>query len=614
MSELEEQARNRGIFIAGWEIMEDELRFVLMLRGDPKTCEEFATEVEAGLFELLKELFGLSIKKLVVSSVTDVTPPPEVLTDLRLELKKIHDFQNIFHHLGEEITVHRFQQILKEKGQITEDSQTNLLIQLSLFEEDLETGILRLSPLGHGVQPFFSDIFTLQQELTDVLQVDFTFPLLFLLDYSEGTLTRTKLLELSLLLLQQEFEILEAALDFLMKESYIQSISDENLTLTKIGTEALKQFLTITKAISEEQKGHNIISKAFDAIDDQVQYVIKRSGAVEAFTFGKILESLIRGGVEYDVSLSTVDALSDLFGLSDVIGADELVSSIKRKLIEHDPTREQAERYSFYVNTHAYLSWQIDGRLVPFDRSSLEKRLIIRWFSIPDFSYSGSVVNSLTSKIYDAIRSLHEPILPYWSERGKDLPVELESGLISRLIDYIVSKAIPILAQIPHKSTSNINETIYQLPPEEDAVWDTIRPIVLNEIAAGLTDLKRAQEFLDGEIVRSAADFFKKGALRVLSILLLLLNTFPGLGFLSCASLLQEHARKLRINPTSLIKKRFGEVELPRLLRSLEEFARRSMQVYMLRERSLEMKRTDFENVIRFGINLSERLLAQIGL
>ena len=92
MNDLEKKSRTRSIFIAGWETMEDELRFVLMLRGDFEKCEQFATEVEAGLADLLKNLFGLRIKKLVVSRVTDVTPPPEILTDLRLELKKIYDF------------------------------------------------------------------------------------------------------------------------------------------------------------------------------------------------------------------------------------------------------------------------------------------------------------------------------------------------------------------------------------------------------------------------------------------------------------------------------------------------------------------------------------------
>jgi len=612
MSEVEEQARNRGIFIAGWEIMEDELRFVLMLRGDPETCVKFANYVEAGLGELLKDLFGLTIQKLVVSPVTDVTPPPEVLTDLRLELKKIYDFQRIFRLLGEDVTAHRFQQILQEKGRKTDDEHTQLLVQLALFEEEAETEVIRLSPLGQGVQKFFSDILSIHSALSDVLQVDCTFPFLFLLEYFEGKLTEAKLLELSMLLLQHELEILEEALRFLVAENYLHR-SEGNLTVTEKGTAALTQFSTVVRAIVEEQKGHNVVSKAFDSIDGRVKYVIKRSGTVEAFTFGRILESLIRGGVEYDVSISTVDALSDLFGLSDVVGADEIVSSIKRKLTEHDPTRERAERYSLYVNTHAYLSWRVDGRLIPFDRSVLERRLISRWFSLPNYSYSGSVVKTLSNKIYDAIRSFHEAIIPYWSGSGKELPIELPTDLICRLIDYIVSRAIPVLARFPKEPTTAIDESFYKLVREGDSSWATIKPIVLDEIETGREDLKRAREFLDGELVRSAAHIFKKGAYKFLSSMLLLLNAFPGLGFLSCASLLQEHARKLRKKPTDLIQKRLDETEPLKLLRSLEEFARRSMQVYMLLERTLEMKRTDLENVIRFGINLSEKLLERLG-
>ena len=96
MINLEDKAQARHIFIAGWEVMEDELRFVLMLRGDPEACELFVNDVETELGKILRDQFGISIRKLVVSRVTDVTPPPEDLTNLRLDIKKIHDFQRIF--------------------------------------------------------------------------------------------------------------------------------------------------------------------------------------------------------------------------------------------------------------------------------------------------------------------------------------------------------------------------------------------------------------------------------------------------------------------------------------------------------------------------------------
>lgn len=612
MTDLEGQARDQGIFIAGWDVMEDELRFVLMLRGEPEKCEKFVDNLETRLVELLKVQFGIGIRKLVLSRVTDATPPPEVLTDLRLDVKKIFDFQGIFQILGDDITAQVFQQVFREKKRKPGDKITKRLFQLGLFEEDSETGVIYPSPLGFGVQKCLSDILAIYIALSEVLKVDCSFSLLYLLESLERRVSEEKLLELAMLLLQLEPESLEEALHFLIAEKYVGTQRDGTLRATEKGTEALAQFSTIVGAITEVQKGHNVVSKAFDSIDGRVKYVVKRSGLVEAFTFGRILESLIRGGVEYDISLSTVDALSDLFGLSDVVGADEIVSSIKRKLTEHDSTRERTEHYSFYVNTHAYLCWRVEDRLIPFDRPLLEKQLISRWFTLPNFSYSSSVVKTLTSKIYDGIRGLHEAIIPNWAGGGTDLPIELPTDFVCGIIDYTVSRAIPVLAHFPSKRTVELGEPIYQLTQDGELLWANIKSIILDEIQTGLEDFKKAQEFLNGELVRYAAHNFQKGAFKLLSNLLLLINAFPGPGFLSCASLLQVQARKLRTKPTDFILNRSGETNSLKLLRSLEEFARRSMQIFMLQEGSLEAKRTDLENIVRFGINLSEKLLKRL--
>ncbi|MFQ6123258.1 MAG: hypothetical protein ACE5R6_01445 [Candidatus Heimdallarchaeota archaeon] len=612
MTELEVQARNQGIFIAGWDVMEDELRFVLMLRGKAEKCEEFIDYIETQLIKLLKINFGLGIRKLVVSRVTDATPPPEVLTDLRLDVKKIFDFQRIFQTLGEDVTVRVFQQVFQEKKQNANKEIIKRLIILGLFEEDPETGMIYPTPVGFGVQKFLPNIRGINETLQDVLKVDCSFSLLYLIESLERRTTEEKLLELAMLLFQLEPKSLEEALHFLEAEKFVCIQRDETLRVTEKGTEAFARFSTLMDAITEEQKEHNVVSKAFNSIDSRVKYVVKRNGTVEEFTFGRILESLIRGGVEYDISFSTVDALSDLFGLSYVVGAYEIVTSIKRKLTEHDSTRERTEHYSFYVNTHAYLCWRVDDRVIPFDRPLLEKQLVKRWFTLPNFAYSSSVVKTLTSKIFDGIRGLHEAIIPNWVGGSTDLPIELPTDFILGIIDYIVSRAIPVLAHFPHKRTAKLGEPIYQLTHDRELLWSNITSIIRDEIQTGLEDFKKAQKLLSEELVHYAAHYFQKGTFKLLSNLLIFLNAFPGLGFLSCASLLQVQARKLRADPTSFILYRSREIDSQKLLRSLEEFARRSMQIYMLQERSLEAKRTDLVNIVRFGINLSEKLLKKL--
>ena len=610
MINLEDKARAHHNFIEGWEVMEDELRFVLMLRGDPEACELFVNDVETELGTVLRNQFGISINKLVVSRVTDVTPPPDDLTNLRLDIKKIQNFQRIFYFLQNETNAQKFRNLLLEIGQMVENEYSDTLNELALYDKEYDTGALKLTPLGYGVQKFVSDIIATHQMLNHILQVDCTFPLLFLLESLEEKRSESKTLELSILLLQNEPEIIEEALHFLKAENFIQLTSNNGLIASDIGTTTLKQFMSLVNMITEEQKAHNVISKAFESIDERVKYVIKRSGTVEAFTFGKILESLIRGGIEYDTSLTTVDALSDLFGYNDVVGANEVVASIKRKLNEHDLTHERAERYNFYVNTHTYLSWNDNGRIVPFDHSRLEKVLISRWFSLPNYTFSGSVINGLASKIYDAIRSFHAVIIPYMSDNSEDLPIELPPDFVCQIIDYIVLKAIPVLEHIPRKSkTSSINESIYQLTYEDDLIWKTLKPIIIEGLTTGLVALKRSHELFLGVLLRTSVQSFRKGAYKILSNSLMLLNAYPGLGFSSCATLLQVQIRKLLVNPPDHIKQRLGILDHLNLLKSLDELARRSMQVSMIQERNLNMKRIDIENVIRFGINLSQKLL-----
>lgn len=278
------------------------------------------------------------------------------------------------------------------------------------------------------------------------------------------------------------------------------------LTLDRNLEKFWRDLNEIVTLLERNSYGKGVLEKVFEKIDEKVDFIILGNGDLSSFSSLKILESLVKAGIDMSKCIRVVDKLYER-KIDRIVSSREIASNIVNILNILYPSILLSAKYDFYINTRKYL--YIEGGK-PFTYRNIRKMVEDRWFKKISLKPISSVVDEIIENIYDSIRDIYLSSSPwlYLSRKNIEIPLDL----IGKVIDENIRTSMQYVDQLLYKDKIQImNDILGKINTYIDRVKFIKKVVKLNETLS---------QILLNKIKYMVYDFS--------SILLICLNIIPG--------------------------------------------------------------------------------------
>jgi len=449
--------------ILGWKILEDELKFYLILEGP--SAEKINKSVEF-ITEKLKRIFneyGAKIDKILTSFIEDITYDPVK----ELECAKVFSIIEYFQKLASVIK--------RNKKTIKDLCKTPLNLSpkdLHKVHELIDSKILRvdnsrvnLTNLGISICSKIDEIFELLEKYSHI-PFDKK-PILQILYIVQKYNLRNvdKIIEkICLLSTIKTIDLIETIK--LLEELKILKVTDEHeIHITAMGSNIIEDFLDFLNNLEKSIKERAIryMQELFSELNSTIGYIALRNGNVSKFSFEKILYSLINAGINPNTSISTIDELSNSLFYREFINEIELVDAIVSSVNRRDPTGESAAKYIFYINTRDFIKIEDGEKNYPFTRTLIQQMILDEINkNIPELVVPEKFLHDLVEVVYEGIRKIFNLPIDILQLNPLHFSYTIRKDVIQSLIKNILPNYFPLYSQLLSEKSENIRKKFFE--------------------------------------------------------------------------------------------------------------------------------------------------------
>jgi len=471
-----------GVKILDWNMNEDELKLNMVLIG-PKNIINVLNNIHKIFSNLLKR-YDIKIINIVNSELKFLDINPSFIKSM---LNLWDTYIEIF-------------KLIREKGwKIFFDNKfKDKFIKLGLIDYNLN-----LTTRGESLKHFRKRIDKFIQKYHILLGLNKNKLIILSALYFMNNRDINSFLNL-IGLLYPEINVIEI-LDELRNNGTIH-ISRNMLTLDRNLEKFWRDLNEIVTLLERNSYGKGVLEKVFEKIDEKVDFIILGNGDLSSFSSLKILESLVKAGIDMSKCIRVVDKLYER-KIDRIVSSREIASNIVNILNILYPSILLSAKYDFYINTRKYL--YIEGGK-PFTYRNIRKMVEDRWFKKISLKPISSVVDEIIENIYDSIRDIYLSSSPwlYLSRKNIEIPLDL----IGKVIDENIRTSMQYVDQLLYKDKIQImNDILGKINTYIDRVKFIKKVVKLNETLS---------QILLNKIKYMVYDFS--------SILLICLNIIPG--------------------------------------------------------------------------------------
>ena len=471
-----------GVKILDWNMNEDELKLNMVLIG-PKNIINVLDNIHKIFSNLLKR-YDIKIINIVNSELKFLDINPSFIKSM---LNLWDTYIEIF-------------KLIREKGwKIFFDNKfKDKFIKLGLIDYNLN-----LTTRGESLKHFRKRINKFIQKYHILLGLNKNKLIILSALYFMNNRDINSFLNL-IGLLYPEINVIEI-LDELRNNGTIH-ISRNMLTLDRNLEKFWRDLNEIVTLLERNSYGKGVLEKVFEKIDEKVDFIILGNGDLSSFSSLKILESLVKAGIDMSKCIRVVDKLYER-KIDRIVSSREIASNIVNILNILYPSILLSAKYDFYINTRKYL--YIEGGK-PFTYRNIRKMVEDRWFKKISLKPISSVVDEIIENIYDSIRDIYLSSSPwlYLSRKNIEIPLDL----IGKVIDENIRTSMQYVDQLLYKDKNQImNDILGKINTYIDRVKFIKKVVKLNETLS---------QILLNKIKYMVYDFS--------SILLICLNIIPG--------------------------------------------------------------------------------------
>ena len=471
-----------GVKILDWNMNEDELKLNMVLIG-PKNIINVLNNIHKIFSNLLKR-YDIKIINIVNSELKFLDINPSFIKSM---LNLWDTYIEIF-------------KLIREKGwKIFFDNKfKDKFIKLGLIDYNLN-----LTTRGESLKHFRKRIDKFIQKYHILLGLNKNKLIILSALYFMNNRDINSFLNL-IGLLYPEINVIEI-LDELRNNGTIH-ISRNMLTLDRNLEKFWRDLNEIVTLLERNSYGKGVLEKVFEKIDEKVDFIILGNGDLSSFSSLKILESLVKAGIDMSKCIRVVDKLYER-KIDRIVSSREIASNIVNILNILYPSILLSAKYDFYINTRKYL--YIEGGK-PFTYRNIRKMVEDRWFKKISLKPISSVVDEIIENIYDSIRDIYLSSSPwlYLSRKNIEIPLDL----IDKVIDENIRTSMQYVDQLLYKDKIQImNDILGKINTYIDRVKFIKKVVKLNETLS---------QILLNKIKYMVYDFS--------SILLICLNIIPG--------------------------------------------------------------------------------------
>jgi len=471
-----------GVKILDWNMNEDELKLNMVLIG-PKNIINVLDNIHKIFSNLLKR-YDIKIINIVNSELKFLDINPSFIKSM---LNLWDTYIEIF-------------KLIREKGwKIFFDNKfKDKFIKLGLIDYNLN-----LTTRGESLKHFRKRIDKFIQKYHILLGLNKNKLIILSALYFMNNRDINSFLNL-IGLLYPEINVIEI-LDELRNNGTIH-ISRNMLILDRNLEKFWRDLNEIVTLLERNSYGKGVLEKVFEKIDEKVDFIILGNGDLSSFSSLKILESLVKAGIDMSKCIRVVDKLYER-KIDRIVSSREIASNIVNILNILYPSILLSAKYDFYINTRKYL--YIEGGK-PFTYRNIRKMVEDRWFKKISLKPISSVVDEIIENIYDSIRDIYLSSSPwlYLSRKNIEIPLDL----IGKVIDENIRTSMQYVDQLLYKDKIQIiNDILGKINTYIDRVKFIKKVVKLNETLS---------QILLNKIKYMVYDFS--------SILLICLNIIPG--------------------------------------------------------------------------------------
>jgi len=471
-----------GVKILDWNMNEDELKLNMVLIG-PKNIVNILDNIHKIFSNLLKR-YDIKIINIVNSELKFLDINPSFIKSM---LNLWDTYIEIF-------------KLIREKGwEIFFDNKfKDKFIKLGLIDYDLN-----LTMRGESLKHFRKRIDKFIQKYHILLGLNKNKLIILSALYFMNNRDINSFLNL-IGLLYPEINVIEI-LDELRNNGTIH-VSKNMLTLDRNLEKFWRDLNEIVTLLERNSYGKGVLEKVFEKIDGKVDFIILGNGDLSSFSSLKILESLVKAGIDMSKCIRVVDKLYER-KIDRIVSSREIASNIANILNILYPSILLSAKYDFYINTRKYL--YIEGGKL-FTYRNIRKMVEDRWFKKISLKLISSVVDEIIENIYDSIRDIYLSSSPwlYLSRKNIEIPLDL----IDKVIDENIRTSMQYIDQLLYKDKIQImNDILDRINTYIDRVKFIKKVVKLNETLS---------QILLNKVKYIIYDFT--------SILLICLNIIPG--------------------------------------------------------------------------------------
>jgi len=226
----------------------------------------------------------------------------------------------------------------------------------------------------------------------------------------------------------------------------------KGLQLTEEGKNVVTNALTITRDFTSifKELTTDRFSEFLKEIDSNVTHVIKPDGRKDEFHIGSIMESLVFTDMGWRNVSDILDRVAEELENVDFASSDELTSFVQEYLEEEYPLSNIPFRYDYFINSRNYIFLK-DEKVVSLSRHYIEEDLT--QFIPPFLEMTARQKSQLSNMVYEGVRLLTIPLVKELYEQER---IVVEKELFSKIEEFLVFKAVPLLKKVQNKSEEEV--------------------------------------------------------------------------------------------------------------------------------------------------------------
>ncbi|MHA1506629.1 MAG: hypothetical protein ACTSR0_05550 [Candidatus Asgardarchaeia archaeon] len=402
---------SKGIVLKGWKVIEDSLQFFVMMKG--KDEDKVRNEILKSI-ERIRKSCGISFKEVFTGEVKYTGPSSSEKVRIEVTLISLSKF---FDLLLENFDDRKFQIPLSLSGGDVE----SLKEKVGRYVKEAKSHVREVEKLGKIPQESVRECILIMSIL------------------SYGEMDLEDFID-ALSLIKGDGENVLNALNILLKGGLIR-ISDGKVRLSEEMDTIIKNVIRYAEKVNSEIYGFytDEISKILRSIGSGIKYVVRQSGRVERFQMDRTLESLNLSKLDFSEALLTVSKVMLKLSPKDAVNSNLLTHMIVEELMKRDPSGELAYTYLYYLNTQRYICIEYEGKILPYSHKSVKTILRDEVFFIKGMKVHRSIIERLSSLIFESIRRLYAAaaIKSMYSEA--DLPIKVPFQLLVNIAKTFLS-------------------------------------------------------------------------------------------------------------------------------------------------------------------------------